>query len=140
MSKQYNKSVFVGHLAGEPEMRNTPAGTAVTTFNVATNDQYNNENGETVKVTTWFRCTAWGRLGEVCNQYLKTGSKVLVEGRLMPDKATGRPRIWIRHCAEARGTAAADYELKVLEIHFLDSRNNEPSIVQADPAGDDIPY
>ena len=140
MSKQYNKSVFVGHLGGEPEMRYTPAGTAVTTFNVATNDQYNNEKGETVKVTTWFRCTAWGKLGEVCNQYLKKGSKVLIEGRLTPDKATGRPRIWVRHCAEARGTAAADYELKVLEIHFLDSKNNEPSIAQADPAEDDIPY
>lgn len=133
MSKQYNKSVFVGHLGGEPEMRYTPAGKAVTT---ATNDQYNNEKGETVKVTTWFRCTAWGKLGEVCNQYLKKGSKVLIEGRLTPDKATGRPRIWVRQ----DGTAAADYELKVLEIHFLDSKNNEPSIAQADPAEDDIPY
>lgn len=140
MSKQYNKLTFVGHLGGEPEMRYTPAGTAVTTFNVATNDQYNNEKGETVKVTTWFRCTAWGKLGEVCNQYLKKGSKVLIEGRLTPDKATGRPRIWVRHCADARGTAAADYELKVIEIHFLDSRNNEPSIAQADPAENDIPY
>ena len=129
MSKQYNKSVFVGHLGGEPEMRYTPTGTAVTTFNVATNDQYN-------KVTTWFRCTAWGKLGEVCNQYLKKGSKVLIEGRLTPDKATGRPRIWIRQ----DGTAAADYELKVLEIHFLDNRNNEPAVAQADTAEDDIQY
>jgi hypothetical protein len=55
---------------------------------------------------------------------------------LTPDKATGRPRIWVRQ----DGTAAADYELKVLEIHFLDSKNNEPSIAQADPAEDDIPY
>ena len=61
---------------------------------------------------------------------------MLIEGRLTPDKATGRPRIWVRQ----DGTAAADYELKVLEIHFLDSKNNEPSIAQADPAEDDIPY
>jgi single-strand DNA-binding protein len=97
-------------------MRYTPSGTPVTTFNVATNDQYNNEKGETIKITTWFRCTAWGKLGEVCNQYLKKGSKVLIEGKLTPDKATGRPRIWTRQ----DGTAAADYELKIYEIHFLD--------------------
>jgi single-strand DNA-binding protein len=95
MSKQYNKTTFIGHLGGEPEMRYTPSGTAVTTFNVATNDQYNNEKGETIKVTTWFRCTAWDKLGEVCKQYLSKGSKVLIEGRLTPDKATGRPRIWV---------------------------------------------
>lgn len=141
MSKQYNKTVFVGHLGGDPEMRYTPAGTPVTTFNAATNDQYSNEKGETIKITTWFRCTAWGKLGEVCNQYLKKGSKVLIEGKLTPDKNTGRPRIWTRHCAEARGTAAADYELKIYEIHFLDSKNgNEPSVAQLDPAEDDIPY
>ena len=104
MSKQYNKSVFVGHLGGEPEMRYTPAGTAVTTFNVATNDQYTNEKGDTIKVTTWFRCTAWSKLGEVCNQYLKKGSKVLIDCRLTPDKATVRTRIRIRQ----DGTAAAD--------------------------------
>ena len=129
MSKQYNKLTFVGHLGGEPEMRYTPAGTPVTTFNVATNDQYPNETGEIIKVTTWFRCTAWGKLGEVCN-------RVLIEGRLSPDKTTGRPRIWTRQ----DGTAAADYEIKVLEIHFLDSRNDaEPTVAQLDPAEDEIP-
>src|SRR5512138_1834033 len=125
MSKQYNKTVFVGHLGTEPEMRYTPAGTAVTSFNVATNDQYTNEKGETIKVTTWFRCAAWGKLGEICNQYLRKGSKVLVEGKLTPDKSTGRPRLWTRQ----DGTVAADYELKIYEIHFLDSKNgNEPIV------------
>ena len=75
-------------------------------------------------------------MGEVCNQYLKKGSKVLIEGRLSPDKTTGRPRIWTRQ----DGTAAADYEIKVLEIHFLDSRNDaEPTVAQLDPAEDEIP-
>ncbi|MEP0806849.1 MAG: single-stranded DNA-binding protein [Chloroflexota bacterium] len=136
MSKQYNKTAFVGHLGMEPEMRYTPSGTAVTSFNVASNDQYTNEKGEVTKTTTWFRCTAWGKQAEVCSQYLHKGSKVLIEGRLTPDKATGRPRIWVRQ----DGTAAADYELKVLEIHFLDGRNNEAAIAQADPVEDDIPY
>ncbi|MCZ7547655.1 MAG: single-stranded DNA-binding protein [Anaerolineales bacterium] len=136
MSKQYNKLTFVGHLGGDPEMRYTPSGTAVTTFNVASNDQYTNEKGESVSVTTWFRCAAWSKLGEVCNQYLHKGSKVLIEGRLTPDKSTGRPRIWTRQ----DGTATADYELKILEIHFLDSRNGNGNAEPSAPADDNIPF
>jgi len=136
MSKQYNKLTFVGHLGGDPEMRYTPAGAAVTSFNVASNDQYTNEKGETVSVTIWFRCAAWGKLGEVCNQYLHKGSKVLIEGRLTPDKSTGRPRTWTRQ----DGTAAADYELKILEIHFLDSRNGNGNVEPSAPADDNIPF
>ena len=136
MSKQYNKLTFVGHLGGDPEMRYTPAGAAVTSFNVASNDQCTNEKGETVSVTTWFCCAAWGKLGEVCNQYLHKGSKVLIEGRLTPDKSTGRPRIWTRQ----DGTAAADYEVKVLEIHFLDSKNGNGNVEPSAPADDNIPF
>ncbi len=130
MSKQYNKTTFIGHLGSEPEMRFTPSGTPVTIFNVATHEQYPNEKGEIIKVTTWFRCTAWGKLAEICNLYLKKGSKVLIEGRLTPDKSSGRPRIWTRQ----DGTAAADYELKIQEIHFLDSRTeeNEVPVAQAE--------
>jgi len=136
MSKQYNKTTFIGHLGTEPEMRYTPSGTAVTAFNVATNDQYTNDKGEAIKTTTWFRCTAWGKQAEVCNQYLHKGSKVLVEGRLTPDRKTGRPRIWTRQ----DGTAAADFELKIFEIHFLDNRGNvDTGEVQA-PPDDDIPF
>ncbi|MFZ5903198.1 MAG: single-stranded DNA-binding protein [Chloroflexota bacterium] len=143
MSKQYNKITLVGHLGNDPEMRYTPAGTPVTSFNLATNDQYANEQGETVKITTWFRCAAWGKLGEVCNQYLRKGSRVLIEGRLTPDRNTGRPRIWTRQ----DGAAAADYELKVLELHFLDSKNgnvtvgdSEAADAQPSSTDDDIPF
>jgi len=137
MSNQYNKTTFIGHLGTDPEMRYTPSGTPVTSFTVANNDQYTNDKGETIKTTTWFRCSAWGKRAEVCNQYLRKGSKVLIEGRLVPDKNTGRPRIWVRQ----DGTAAADYELKVLEIHFLDSRNgSESAVAQIEPAEDDVPY
>jgi single-strand DNA-binding protein len=69
-------------------------------------------------------------LAEICKQYLQKGSKVLIEGRLTPDKSSGRPRIWTRQ----DGTAAADYELKIMEIHFLDSRTeeNEVPVAQAE--------
>jgi single-strand DNA-binding protein len=137
MSKQYNKLGLVGHLGNDPEMRYTPSGTPVTSFNVATNDQYTNDQGEVVKITTWFRCSAWGKQAEVCNQFLRKGSKVLIEGRLVPDKSTGRPRLWTRQ----DGTMQADYELKIFEIHFLDGKNgSEPAVAQIDPAEDDIPF
>ena len=86
--------IIVGNVGRDPEMRYTPSGQAVTSFSVATNRQYSNNNGETVKETIWFRVSAWGKTGETCNQYLKKGSKVLIEGRLTADPATGGPRIW----------------------------------------------
>mgnify|MGYP000853984238 CR=1 FL=1 len=135
MSRQYNKTIFIGHLGGEPEMRFTPSGTPVTIFNAATHDQYPNEKGEIIKVTTWFRCTAWGKLAEICKQYLQKGSRVLIEGRLIPDKSNGRPRIWTRH----DGTAAADYELKIQEIHFLDPRTEEHEVPIAQAEEEVVP-
>lgn len=123
MSRQYNKITFVGHLGNDPEMRYTPAGKPVTTFNVASNDQYTNEKGETVKVTTWFRGTAWNKQAEIAYQYLKKGSKVLIEGKLHPDPKTGRPEIWTRQ----DGTPAADYNVTVKELYFLDGKNGSAS-------------
>jgi single-strand DNA-binding protein len=78
----YQTIIIAGNVGRDPEMRYTPSGQAVTSFSVATNRQYTNNNGETVKETIWFRISAWGKTGETCNQYLKKGSKVLVEGRL----------------------------------------------------------
>lgn len=138
MSRQYNKITFVGHLGGEPEMRYTPSGTPVTNFNVASNDQYPNEKGEMVKVTTWFRCTSWGKAAEIHNQYLRKGSKVLIEGRLRPDPRTGRPEIWTRQ----DGTPAADYNVTIRELYFLDSRNGGPNEPPASTSTEepDIPF
>ena len=107
-------------------MRYLPSGKPVTSFNVASNDQYTNDQGQIVKVTTWFRCTSWGKLAEIHSQYLVKGSKVLVEGKLHPDPKTGRPEIWTRQ----DGSPAADYNVSVKELYFLDCKNgggqNEP--------------
>ena len=85
----YHTIIIVGNVGKDPEMRYTPSGQAVTSFSIATNRQYTTGNGEQVKETVWFRVTTWGKQAEVCNQYVKKGMKVLVEGRLTPDKATG---------------------------------------------------
>ncbi len=90
----YHTIIIVGNLGKDPEMRYTPSGQAVTSFSVASNRKYTSSNGEQVNETIWFRISAWGKQAEICNQYLKKGSKVLVEGRLTPDKNTGGPRIW----------------------------------------------
>ena len=90
----YQTLILVGNLGKDPEMRYTPSGKQVTSFSVATSHQYTNNNGETVKETVWFRVSVWNKQAEVCNQYLKKGSKVLVEGRLTSDPATGGPKVW----------------------------------------------
>jgi single-strand DNA-binding protein len=99
-------------------MRYTPSGQAVTNLNVATNRQYSDSSGQQVKETIWFRVSVWGKQAETCNQYLKKGSKVLVEGRLVPDANTGGPRVWTRQ----DGTASASYEVSASMVRFLSSK------------------
>lgn len=77
-----NKVILVGNLGGDPTMRYTPSGTAVANFNIATTERYTNRSGERESRTEWHRVVAWGRLAEICNQYLKKGKQIYVEGRL----------------------------------------------------------
>ena len=82
MSKQYNKTVFIGNLGGDPEMRYTPSGRPVTTFTVAVSRSWNTVDGERHNETEWFNIVAWGNLAEICKQYLNKGQQVYIEGRL----------------------------------------------------------
>src|SRR3990172_4823962 len=97
----YQKLIIAGHLGKDPEMRYAPNGDPVTSMSVATNSKYTDKSGQKVEETTWFRVSVWGKQAETCNQYLKKGSAVLVEGRLQADKATGGPRIYPRRTAPA---------------------------------------
>jgi single-strand DNA-binding protein len=140
----YHTIIIVGNLGKDPEMRYTPSGQAVTSFSVATNRKYTSSNGEQVNETIWFRVSAWGKTAEICNQYLKKGSKVLVEGRLTPDKNTGGPRIWQKQ----DGTSGASFEVTAGTVRFLTSRGDGDSGggMPGDggdfsaPAEDDIPF
>lgn len=114
----YHTIIIVGNVGKDPEMRYMPDGKAVTSFSVATNRQYTASNGEQVKETIWFRVATWGKTAEVCNQYVKKGSKVLVEGRLTADKNTGGPKIWTR----PDGTAGASFEISAATVRFLSAR------------------
>lgn len=77
-----NKVLLIGHLGADPEFRSTPAGTPVSTFNVATTDQWTSKDGEQEQRTEWHRVVAWGKLAEISRDYLKKGKQVFIEGRL----------------------------------------------------------
>src|SRR5215467_1110844 len=74
--------MIIGHLDREPEMRYTPSGRPVTSFNVATTRSWNSPDGERREETEWFNIVAWGNLAEICNQKLAKSQQVYVEGRL----------------------------------------------------------
>ncbi len=136
----YHTIIIVGNLGRDPEMRYTPGGQAVTNLNIASNRQYTSSDGNPVKETIWFRVSTWGRTAETCNQYLRKGSRVLVEGRLIPDNATGGPRLWTRQ----DGTSAASFEVSANTVRFLSSRaDDESGYIEGDTAPDiedDIPF
>jgi single-strand DNA-binding protein len=116
-----NKTIITGNVGREPEMRYTPSGQAVTSFSVAVNKAYTNSAGEKVKQTLWFRVSAWGKLAEVCNQYVVKGMKVLVEGELLGDPNTGGPKTYTKQ----DGTVSASFELTAHAVEFLGGRNEE---------------
>ncbi|HEY3311582.1 MAG TPA: single-stranded DNA-binding protein [Anaerolineales bacterium] len=139
----YQSLTIVGNVGRDPEMRYTPSGAAVTSFSVATSRQYTNNAGETIKETVWFRVTTWGKQAEVCNQYVKKGNKVLVEGRLTADPATGGPRVW----TGKEGSSRASFEVTANTVRFLSSRGEGESHGGEMDAGsfvgapdDDIPF
>ena len=136
----YQKIIIIGNLGRDPEMRYTPSGQAVTNFSVATNRQYTASDGQQVKETIWFRVSAWGRQAETCNQFLRQGSKVLVEGRITADPASGGPRIWTRQ----DGTPAASFEISAGTVRFLSTRQEDEAQQATSPmdqqGDDDIPF
>ena len=114
----YQKITIVGNLGRDPEMRYMADGTAVTSFSVATSRSWTGKDGEKQDETLWFRVNVWGRQAETTNQYLSKGKKVLVEGNLQGDGATGGPRLWTRQ----DGSPAASFEIRADTVRFLSPR------------------
>ena len=77
-----NKVILIGNLGADPEVRYAPSGTAVASFSLATTDQWTNKEGGKEEKTEWHRIVAFGRLGEVCGEYLHKGKQVYIEGRI----------------------------------------------------------
>jgi len=92
----FSKAIITGNLTRDPELRTTPNGASVCSFSVAVNRVYRDSNGEQKEDVSFIDCSAWGKLGEMINQYAKKGTGVLVSGRLdqrsWEDKTTGQKR------------------------------------------------
>ena len=78
----FNKVMLIGNLTRDPELRYLPSGQAVATFTLAVNRTYNSQTGEKKEEVSFIRIVVWARTAEICNEYLKKGSPVFVEGRL----------------------------------------------------------
>jgi single-strand DNA-binding protein len=107
----YQKTIVVGHLGRDPEMRYTQSGVPVTSFSIATTRKWSSASGEQQEKTTWFRVTCWRKLAELTAQYLKKGRLVLVEGDIEASAFTDR-----------EGNARASLELTATNIKFLGGR------------------
>jgi single-strand DNA-binding protein len=81
-----NRIQLIGRLGKDPESRLLPSGRRVCTFSLAVDRRWKNGNGEAKEATDWFNVESWGRLGEVCHQYLAKGRLVYVEGRVQTDR------------------------------------------------------
>ncbi|MFO7768793.1 MAG: single-stranded DNA-binding protein [bacterium] len=77
-----NKAILIGNLGADPEIRYTSSGQAMATFNIATNRQWTDRDGQKQEQTEWHRIVAWARLAEICERYLKKGDSVYIEGRI----------------------------------------------------------
>jgi len=108
-----NKAMIIGRLGQDPEVRYTQSNTAVATLNVATTERYKDRNGEQQENTEWHRIVAWGRLAEICQEYLKKGSLAYFEGPI-------QTRQWEDKDGQKRYTT----EIKALNMQMLDSRGS----------------
>jgi len=137
-----NKVILIGNLGSDPELKYTPSGAAVTNFNVATNEVWNDKDGNKQERTEWHRVVLWRKLAEIAGEYLKKGSKVYLEGRL-------QTRSW----EDKDGVKRYTTEVVADNMTMLDSKGEvgssgvsaAPPATEAPPAADsgaedDLPF
>lgn len=114
-----NKVILVGRLGRDPETRYTSSGQAVCNFSMATDRSYRDRSGQTQKATEWHKIVAWGKLAEICQQYLKKGSQVFLEGRI-------QSRQW----DDRDGNKRTSYEIVANEMRMLGARPGAPGAAE----------
>ena len=135
----YQRTVVVGNLGRDPEMRYTANGTPVCNFTVATNRKWTDQDGSSQEETTWFRVSVFGRQAEICNQYLAKGRLVLCEGEIRTSTYT-----------DQNGAERNGWELRANIVKFLGGSGDRGPAGAFDDAGaghgeshmaeDDIPF
>lgn len=113
----YNKVIMIGNLTRDIELKYLPSGSAVAKSSIATSYKYKSQDGSQKEEVCFLEFTIFGRMGEVANQYLKKGSKVLLEGRLVYESWTAQD-----------GSTRNRHSLRVEEMKMLDSKNNQDNI------------
>jgi single-strand DNA-binding protein len=132
-----NKIMLIGNLGKDPEMNYTPSGTSITKFTLAVNRRMKDrETGERREETTWFNIVAWERLAETCNEYLRKGSKVYIEGRMTSRKYTDKD-----------GNERTAWEVTATDMEMLDSKADTQArgargtdFGAGETTADDIPF
>ncbi len=130
MTASYQKTVIIGNVGREPEMRYTPSGVPVTSFTVAVNEAWTNAAGERQERTTWYRVTCWRKQAEFAAQYIQKGKLVLCEGTVEAQAYTDR-----------EGQARASLELTAAVVKNLSPKGDgERDGGDGGSADDDIPF
>ena len=130
-----NKVILIGNLGKNPEMKTFDNGSSVSNFTLATSRNYKDKQGNKVEDTEWHRIVAFGRIAEICNQYLSKGSQVYIEGRL-------KTREW----KDKEGTRHWTTEVITERMRMLGNRSdNRNDSVSADKVTDnavetDVPF
>jgi len=104
----FNKVLLIGNLTKDPELRYTPQGTAVVNLRMAVNRKFKDKNGELKDEVCFITAVAWDKQAETCNQYLRKGSQLLVEGRL-------QSRTW----EDTAGQKRSVVEVRAERVQFL---------------------
>jgi single-strand DNA-binding protein len=106
-----NKAILIGRLGKDPEVRYTPDGLMVTSFNLATDEQWKDKSGQKVQKTEWHRIVTFGKLAEICGNYLAKGKMIFVEGRI-------QTRSW----EDKEGAKRYTTEIVASDMRMLDSK------------------
>ena len=120
MAKGINKVIIVGNLGDDPSIRYMPNGKAVANFNVATSEEWKDQQGQKQSRVEWHRCTAYDKLAEIIGEYVKKGSKLYLEGKLQTRK-------WQDQQGQDRYTT----EIIVSEMQMLDGKPQQQGGQQA---------
>lgn len=144
-----NKVMLIGNLGQDPEVRFTPAGQPVATFNIATSERWTDKAGQKQEKTEWHRIVVWGKQAENCKEYLSKGRPVFVEGRLQTRDWTdkeGKKRYTTEIVANLVQFLGAPGERRTTSTGSAASTGASdmpPSVVDSNPGfdvNDDIPF
>ena len=117
----YQRLVLVGNLGRDPEVHYSTDGVPIANFSVATHNKWADNEGQVQEETLWFRISAFGKLAEVCQEFLTKGHKVLIEGSLVADPINGGPRVFIRK----DGSTGSAFEVRATTVRFLSGKGEK---------------